>query len=178
MEIIIRGDKLKITDSMHAYIEEKLGKLEKYLKNSDEIRANVIVKVKNHEQRVEITIPLKTYIVRAEETKDDFYAAVDKALDTLERQIRKNKTRLMSKQGKTNHDFDISVIETEPEKETEDKKIVKRKTVEVKPMDEEEAILQMELLGHQFYMYKDSNTNKTAVVYQRNDGNYGVIESE
>ena len=178
MEIIIRGDKLKITDSMHAYIEEKLGKLEKYLKNSDEIRANVIVKVKNHEQRVEITIPLKTYIVRAEETKDDFYAAVDKALDTLERQIRKNKTRLMSKQGKTNHDFDMSVIETEPEKETEEKKIVKRKSVEVKPMDEEEAILQMELLGHQFYMYKDSNTNKTAVVYQRNDGNYGVIESE
>ena len=178
MEIIIRGDKLKITDSMHAYIEEKLGKLEKYLKNSDEIRANVIVKVKNHEQRVEITIPLKTYIVRAEETKDDFYAAVDKALDTLERQIRKNKTRLMSKQGKTNHDFDMSVIETEKDTETEEKKIVKRKTVEVKPMDEEAAILQMELLGHQFYMYKDSNTNKTAVVYQRNDGNYGVIESE
>ena len=178
MEIIIRGDKLKITDSMHAYIEEKLGKLEKYLKNSDEIRANVIVKVKNHEQRVEITIPLKTYIVRAEETKDDFYAAVDKALDTLERQIRKNKTRIMSKQGKTNHDFDMSVIETEKDTETEEKKIVKRKTVEVKPMDEEEAILQMELLGHQFYMYKDSNTNKTAVVYQRNDGNYGVIESE
>lgn len=178
MEIIIRGDKLKITDSMHAYIEEKLGKLEKYLKNSDEIRANVIVKVKNHEQRVEITIPLKTYIVRAEEIKDDFYAAVDKALDTLERQIRKNKTRLISKQGKINHDFDISVIETETEKETEEKKIVKRKTVEVKPMDEEEAILQMELLGHQFYMYKDSNTNKTAVVYQRKDGNYGVIESE
>ncbi len=178
MEIIIRGDKLKITDSMHTYIEEKLGKLEKYLKNSDGIRANVIVKVKNHEQRVEITIPLKTYILRAEETKDDFYAAVDKALDTLERQIRKNKTRLMSKQGKINHDFDMSVIETEFEKGTEEKKIVKRKTVEVKPMDEEEAILQMELLGHQFYMYKDSNTNKTAVVYQRKDGNYGVIESE
>lgn len=176
MEIIIRGDKLKITDSMHAYIEEKLGKLEKYLKNSEEIRANVIVKVKNHEQRVEITIPLKTYIIRAEETKKDFYAAIDKALDTLERQIRKNKTRIMSKQGKTSYDFDMSVIETE--KETEEKKIVKRKSVEVKPMDEEEAILQMELLGHQFYMYKDSNTNKTAVVYKRNDGNYGVIESD
>ena len=176
MEIIIRGDTIKITDSMRAYIEEKLGKLEKYLKNSEEIRANVIVKVKNHEQRVEITIPLKTYIIRAEETKNDFYAAVDKALDTLERQIRKNKTRIMSKQGKTSHDYDMSVIEKK--KETEEKKIVKRKSVEVKPMDEEEAILQMELLGHQFYMYKDSNTNKTAVVYQRNDGNYGVIESE
>lgn len=178
MEIIIRGDKLKITDSMHNYIEEKLGKLEKYLKNSDEIRANVIVKVKNHEQRVEITIPLKTYIVRAEETKDDFYAAVDKALDTLERQIRKNKTRMMSKQVKTNFDFDISEIEQEIEKEQEEKKIVKRKTVEVKPMNEEEAILQMELLGHEFYMYKDSESGKSAVVYKRKDGNYGVIESE
>lgn len=176
MEIIIRGDKLKITDSMHDYIEEKLGKLEKYLKNSDEIRANVIVKVKNHEQRVEITIPLKTYIVRAEETKDDFYAAVDKALDTLERQIRKNKTRMMSKQVKTNFDFDISEIEQEIEKE--EKKVVKRKTVEVKPMNEEEAILQMELLGHEFYMYKDSESGKSAVVYKRKDGNYGVIESE
>lgn len=178
MEIIIRGDKLKITDSMHNYIEEKLRKLEKYLKNSDEIRANVIVKVKNHEQRVEITIPLKTYIVRAEETKDDFYAAVDKALDTLERQIRKNKTRMMSKQVKTNFDFDISKIEQEIEKEQEEKKIVKRKTVEVKPMNEEEAILQMELLGHEFYMYKDSESEKSAVVYKRKDGNYGVIESE
>lgn len=178
MEIIIRGDKLKITDSMHNYIEEKLGKLEKYLKNSDEIRANVIVKVKNHEQRVEITIPLKTYIVRAEETKDDFYAAVDKALDTLERQIRKNKTRMMSKQVKTNFDFDISEIEQEIEKEQEEKKVVKRKTVEVKPMNEEETILQMELLGHEFYMYKDSESGKSAVVYKRKDGNYGVIESE
>ena len=176
MEIIIRGDKLKITDSMHAYIEEKLGKLEKYLKNSEEIRANVIVKVKNHEQRVEITIPLKAYIIRAEETKDDFYAAVDKALDTLERQIRKNKTRMMSKQVKTSFDFDINEIEQEIEKE--EKKIVKRKTVEVKPMNEEEAILQMELLGHEFYMYKDSESGKSAVVYKRKDGNYGVIESE
>ena len=175
MEFIIRGDKLKITDAMNDYIEEKLGKLEKYLKNSDDVRVNVIVKVKNHEQRVEITIPLKTYILRSEETKDDFYAAVDKAVDKLERQIRKNKTRMMSKQVKTNIDFDMSVIE--PEKEDE-KKILKRKVVEVKPMNEEEAILQMELLGHQFYMYKDSESEKTAVVYKRTDGNYGVLEAE
>ena len=175
MEFIIRGDKLKITDAMNDYIEEKLGKLDKYLKNSDDVRVNVIVKVKNHEQRVEITIPLKTYILRSEETKDDFYAAVDKAVDKLERQIRKNKTRMMSKQVKTNIDFDMSVIE--PEKEDE-KKILKRKVVEVKQMNEEEAILQMELLGHQFYMYKDSESEKTAVVYKRTDGNYGVLEAE
>ena len=174
MEFIIRGDKLKITDAMNDYIEEKLGKLEKYLKNSDNVRVNVIVKGKNHEQRVEITIPLKAYILRSEETRDDFYTAVDKAVDKLERQIRKNKTR-MSKQTKTEMDFDISEIENEQEEEN---KILKRKVVEVKPMNEEEAIIQMELLGHQFYMYKDSETNKYAVVYKRADGNYGILESE
>lgn len=176
MEIIIHGDKLKVTDAMKEYIEEKLEKLNKYLENSENVRASVIVKVKNHEQRVEITIPLKAFILRSEESKDDFYAAVDKTIDKLERQIRKNKTRIMSKQVKTNKDFSMSAFADE--EESDDKKILKRKKVEVKPMNEEEAILQMELLGHQFYMYKDSDTDQVAVVYKRTDGNYGVIESE
>lgn len=176
MEIIIRGDKMKITEAMNNYINEKLGRLEKYLENSDTVRANVIVKVRNHEQKVEITIPLKSYILRSEETKEDFYAAVDKTIDKLERQVRKNKTRLMSKKVKPSYDFNFSKIEVAEEKE--DHKVVKRKTVEVKPMNEEEAILQMELLGHQFYMFKDSDTDKDAVVYKRNDGNYGLIESD
>ena len=176
MEIKIRGEKLKITDSMKEYVEEKIGKLDKYLENSDNVYANVIVKVRGHEQTVEITIPLKSFILRSEETNDDFYAAVDITIDKLERQVRKNKTRLMSKQVKPSYDFNFASIEEEEEKETN--KVVKRKTIEVKPMNEEEAILQMELLGHQFYMYKDSETNAPCVVYKRNDGNYGVIESE
>ena len=177
MEIIIHGDKLKITDAMNDYIEEKLAKLNKYLENGDRVRANVIVKVKNHEQRVEITIPMKSFILRSEETKDDFYAAVDKAVDKLERQIRKNKTRMMSKQVKVNYEFNFSEIE-EDDDDVKENKILKRKKVEVKPMNEDEPIIQMELLGHQFYMYMDSETNKPAVVYKRNDGNYGIIESE
>lgn len=176
MEIIIHGDKLKVTDSMKEYIKEKLNKLNKYLENSDNVRASVIVKVKNHEQRVEITIPLKAYILRSEESKDDFYAAVDKTVDKLERQIRKNKTRIMAKQGRTNRDFAIS--EFEKEDLSDERKILKRKKVEVKPMNEEEAILQMELLGHQFYMYKDRDTSEMMVVYKRTDGNYGIIEPE
>ena len=178
MEIIIHGDKVKVTKAMSDYIEEKLQRLDKYLENSENVRASVIVKVKNHEQRVEITIPLKSFILRSEETKDDFYAAVDKTIDKLERQVRKNKTRLMSKKVKQSYDFNFDSIVLDKDEEKEDKKIVKRKTIEVKPMNEEEAILQMELLGHQFYMYKDSETNNPAVVYKRNDSNYGVIESE
>ena len=178
MEIIIHGDKMKVTKAMSDYIKEKLEKLDKYLENSDNVRANVIVKVKNHEQIVEITIPLKSFILRSEETNEDFYASVDKTIDKLERQIRKNKTKLMSRQEKPSYDFNFTKIDFEEEKEEDEHKIVRRKQVEVKPMNEEEAILQMELLGHQFYMFKDADTNKPAVVYKRKDENYGIIESE
>ena len=178
MEIKIHGDKIKITKAMKDYIIEKLDKLNKYLENSENVRANVIVKVKNHEQTVEITIPLKSFILRSEETQEDFYAAVDKTIDKLERQIRKNKTKLMSRKDKPSYDFDFSKVVLEDEEKEEEHKIVKRKSIEVKPMNEEEAILQMELINHQFYMYKDADTNKPTVVYKRNDGNYGLIESE
>ena len=177
MEIQIRGEKIKITEAMHDYVVEKIGKLDKYLENSENVHAHVIVKVKGHEDTVEITIPLKSFILRSEETQEDFYAAVDKTIDKLERQVRKNKTRLMSKKVQPSYDFNFDSIELDAE-EKEKNKIVKRKTIEVKPMNEEEAILQMELLGHQFYMYKDSETNAPCVVYKRTDGNYGVIESE
>jgi putative sigma-54 modulation protein len=163
---------------MKAYIEEKLGRLDKYLENSDDIRANVIVKVKGHLQTMEITIPLKSSILRSEETQEDFYAAVDKTIDKLERQVRKNKTRLMTKHEKASYDFNFDSIVVDKKEEKEDHKVVKRKTIEVKPMSEEEAILQMDLLGHQFFMYKDSETMEIAVVYKRKDGNYGVLESE
>ena len=173
MEFIIRGDKIKITDAMKSYIEEKLGKLDKYLKNAEDIRAKVIVKSDKKNQRVEVTIPLKSYILRSEEGNADFYAAVDKTIDKLERQIRKNKTRLATK--KTNAiDFTIDAIEPVQG----EKKIIKRKTIEVKPMDEDEAILQMELLGHDFFMYHDSETGKAAVVYRRKDKDYGLITEE
>ncbi len=176
MEIIIRGDKIKVTDAMKDYIEEKIGKVNKYIENSDNYRATVVVKEKGHLQIVEVTIPLKSFILRSEETQEDFHAAVDKTVDKLERQIRKNKTKIMAKQAKT-YDFSFAEIPDYVEEE-EEREIIKRKKIEVKPMDEEEAIIQMELLNHQFYMYKDSDTNKYAVVYKRKDGGYGVIESE
>lgn len=173
MEFIIRGDKITITESMKNYIEEKLGKLDKYLKNTDEVRVKVIVKSDKKNHKVEVTIPLKSYILRSEESNADFYAAVDKTIDKLERQIRKNKTRLATK--KTNAiEFTIDAIEPV----RGEKKITKRKTIEVKPMDEDEAILQMELLGHDFFMYHDSETGKASVVYKRKDKDYGLITEE
>ncbi len=172
MEFIIRGDKIKVTDSMKNYIEEKIGKLEKYLENSNDIRVNVVVKIRGNTQIVEVTIPFRSIILRSEESQSDFYKAVDKAIDKLERQIRKNKTKL-SKQHKIN-----IKVDTEYEEEKSQSEIIKRKTISVKPMNEEEAILQMELLDHEFYMYIDSDSNKSCVVYKRKDGNYGIITTE
>ena len=176
MNISIRGSKLEITEAMKEYATEKLKKLEKYVENPESVNATVIVKIPNRLHKVEITIPLKTIILRAEEEKEDFYSAIDILIDKLERQIRKNKTRLQTKKIKEAKEFAFDYIASIPEEE--DKKILKRKKIEAKPMDEEEAILQMELLGHQFYLYKDIQTNQIMVVYKRKDGNYGIIEAE
>lgn len=175
MEILIRGDKLKVTQAMNDYVIEKLMRLEKYIENNGNVRANVVIKVKNHEQKVEVTIPLKKFILRAEETQEDIYAAIDVIVDKIERQIRKNKTKLQSKKLKDSKDFLTEVID---EADEEDNNIVKRKKIEVKPMSEEEAMIQMDLLGHNFYLFKDSSTLKPTLVYRREDGNYGVIETE
>lgn len=173
MEIKIRGEKLKITDAMRDYVEEKIGKLDKYLENSENVYANVIVKVKGHQETVEITIPLKSFILRSEETNEDFYAAVDKTIDKLERQIRKNKTKARKnlKQVVVFNDFEVS------NEEDIDEVIVKRKTIDAKPMSEEEAILQMELIGHDFFLFKNDKTDSLCVVYKRKDNGYGILEA-
>ena len=117
---------------------------------------------------------------KIEVTKADLYAAIDVVSDKLERQIRKNKTKLLSKKMKEKFSKELmyDAIDVLEDEKDENLKIVKRKNVEVKPMSEEEAILQMELLEHQFYIFKDAETNKVAVVYKRKEGNYGIIESE
>ena len=182
MEIFVRGkNNIKVTDAIESYVKEKLSKLETYLGDSENIKANVIINVHGRSQKVEVTIPLKNFILRAEDVQEDLYAAIDTVADKLQRQIRKNKTKLASKKMKTVavQDFVFDKIEDiEEDEEEKDEKIVKRKKVEVKPMSEEEAILQMELLGHQFYIFKDAETLKPTLVYKRKEGNYGIIETE
>ena len=172
MEILIRGNKVDITDSMSSYVKEKLAKLDKYM-NTDSVKANVLVKVRNYSQKVEVTIPLNTLILRAEEEQQDFYSAVDLVVSKLERQIRKNKDKLIKKEKKGIKEINVDdIIPIE-----NDEKVIKRKKIDIKPMNEEEAILQMELLGHNFYLYRDADTNAACVIYKRLDGGYGIIES-
>ena len=176
MKMNIRGSKIKITSAINDYIANKIGKLDKYLENPNEITANVVVKVKGKNQTVEVTIPMKKFILRAEDTHNDLYAAIDLVSEKLERQIRKNKTRMKKKVSKELIDFNVDFkIEKE---ENENGKIVKRKLIETKPMNEEEAILQMNLLGHDFFVFTNEATNQINILYRRKDTNYGIIETK
>lgn len=176
MNIYIRGEKLEITDAMKSYAKEKLERLSKYVKDSD-VNANLLFKINGIKQKLEVTIPLKNFTLRVEEVGNDFYAVVDTAVDKLERQIRKNKTRLENKQTKSKVDFDFMSFDEKDEENAN--KIVRRKQVELKPMDEEEAILQMELLGHDFYVFKNIDKDgKISVLYRRKNNDYGIIEEE
>lgn len=177
MKYNIRGDKMEITEAIGNYVETKLNRLSRYFKE-DEILANVLLKVRGNSQIIEVTIPTDKFILRSEEEDKDLYAAIDLVTDKLERQIRKNKTRL-NKQNSINKlkEFNFDYEMTDSEEEEEEEVIVKRKNIEMKPMDEEEAILEMELLGHEFFVYKDMHTGKINVLYKRKDGDYGLIET-
>ena len=174
MKCTIRGEKIKVTSAINNYVEEKLSILDKYFKR-DDVDANVLIKLKGKKQAIEVTIPYDKRTLRSEENQDDLYAAIDLVIDKLERQIRKTKTKIKKQTKKTesfiNFDYDVT------KEEKKENKIVKRKQLEMKPMDEEEAILQLELLGHDFFIYKDNHTNNINVLYKRKDGNYGVIET-
>ena len=176
MNIIIRGEKLEVTDAIKSYAEEKVGKLGRYLENADSLEAHVLVKVTNKDQKIEVTIPLTNGILRAEDREDDLYAAIDKVIEKIERQIRKNKTKIQSRKMKVAKDINFDYVEED--EDVEEFNVVRRKKIDVKPMSEEEAILQMELLGHQFYLFKDAETMKPTLVYKRKDNQYGVIETD
>ncbi|MEG0909007.1 MAG: ribosome-associated translation inhibitor RaiA [Bacilli bacterium] len=177
MEFTIRGKNLEVTDSIKTYIKEKIGKLDKYFENPKKLTATVLISVKNNEQTVEVTIPAKKIILRAEEGNKDLYASIDLVSEKMERQIRKNKTKMNNKKNKKI----IQELNFTQEKENEENNesfIVKRKKIEMKPMNEEEAILQMELIGHEFFIFKNEETGNDSVVYRRKDGNYGLIDTK
>lgn len=174
MKLNIRGEKLTVTQSMKAYVTEKLSKMDKYFENPENINTNVLIRVKGLEQIIEVTALTKRFTLRAEESNEDFYAAVDLVINKLEKQIRKNKDRLNNKYkniDKLDFNFDYDLEEDEQSNPV----IVKRKNISMKPMDEEEAILQIELLNHDFFVFKNIDEECVSVLYKRKDNNYGII---
>ena len=176
MRIDIRGDKVKVTDAIKKQITEKLGKLDQYFENPEELKAYVVIRVKNKEQTIEVTIPTPKFTLRSETSEEDLYAAIDLTIDKLERQIRKNKTK-MRRKFKDVLQYEMMNDLPEEEEEETNSKIVRRKTIELRPMDEEESILQMELIEHDFFIFKNVDTDNVAVLYKRKDGSYGIINT-
>jgi putative sigma-54 modulation protein len=173
MKINIRGDKVTVTKAIKDQVENKLMKLEKYFENPDAITAHVNIKINNLSQIIEVTIPTKKFTIRAEDSNEDLYAAIDLVVDKIERQIRKNKTKIKNKYKNTVN-LDLN-LELDSEEVEEANKIIKRKDMEMKPMDEEEALIQAELLGHDFFIFKNLDEECVSVLYKRKDSSYGII---
>ena len=170
MKFEIIGKNVSITEAMRNKIEGKLSNLEKYFMIDENTKARVLVRTYPNSQKVEVTIPLKFGIIRAEEIHEDMYAAVDLVMDKLEDQIRRQKTRLNRFERK-------SLAEAFIEDAAEEDIPVKTKSIELSEMSLDEAIMNMELIGHSFYAYLDEETGEVSIVYRRNDGGYGVIET-
>lgn len=176
MKITLRGKNIEITEAIEEKVSEKLSKLDKYFIVSENVEAKVLVRTYPYGQKIEVTIPTEYVLLRAEVVDQDLYNAIDLVIDKLEGQIRKYKTRLNRKSKDNKLAFNLASIE--PLEEEEEDVLVKTKTITPKPMDMEEAILQMELIGHSFFVYRDTETDAISIVYRRNDGDYGLIETE
>lgn len=174
MNIQVRGDHLDITDALQDYVEKKIGRLEKYFDMPAKNEVQVTLSVEKDTHTVEVTMPIGGVILRAEEKSPDMYASIDLVAEKLEKQIEKHKTKLnrrFRQEGIRTYfkDTGSAAVADDPE-------VVRVKRFAVKPMPIEEAILQMDLLGHDFFVFSNAETDEVNVVYKRKDGQYGLIE--
>lgn len=172
MKVTVIAKNMELTDALKEIVQKKISKLEKYFEKNVEAKATL--SVQKNRQIIEVTIPFNGVILRGEESTSDMYKSLDLVEDKLERQIRKQKTRLSRKHGGS---VRFGEIDVKPIEEDEGQ-LVKVKKFGVKPMNSEEAILQMDLLGHNFFVYQDADSSRVNVVYKRKDGDYGLLEPE
>lgn len=177
MKVIVSGRNVVVTDALRNSVESKITKLERYFNKDAEAQATL--SVEKQRQIIEVTIPINGSILRAEESTDDMYTSIDKVVDKLTRQLRKHKTKLENNRV---NKFETIRFENIPSNKEDDDsfepRIVKTKRFAIKPMSSEEAVLQMELIGHNFFVYTNADTDEVNVVYKRKDGHYGLIEPE
>lgn len=176
MQIIVKGKNIEVSDALQKYAEKKVAKVEKFFARG-RIEAEATLGSERGIHSVDLTVKVGGLLLRGEEKSDDMYASIDGAVDKIERQIRKYKTRI----GRRLHTGEAQLSEAimhSPENEEAEARIVRTKRFAVKPMSVEEAAMQMDLLGHDFYVFANSETDEVNVIYRRRDGNYGLIEPE
>ena len=174
MKFIIIGRNIDITEGLKSAVQEKLGKLERYFTPETEI--HVTLSVEKDRQKIEVTIPVKGNIIRSEQVSSDMYVSIDLVEEVIERQLRKYKTKIVNQQ-QAGGNFQKEFVEDEF-LEDEEVKIIRTKKFGIKPMYSEDACVQMELLGHNFYVFRNAETDEVNVVYKRKGNTYGLIEPE
>ena len=174
MRFIITGRNIDVTEGLKSAVEEKLGKLDRFF--APETEVNVTLSVEKERQKIEVTIPVKGNIIRSEQVSSDMYVSIDLVEEVIERQLKKYKNKIVSKQQNAAA-FAQEFVDKDYDDE-DDVKIIRTKRFGIKPMDPEEACVQMELLGHNFYVFFNSETEEVNVVYKRKGNTYGLIEPE
>lgn len=186
MKYNVRGQRLEVTDALREYAEKKLSRLERYFETPPQSDVNVTLSVTKGQQTVEVSIPLPGVLLRAEVKSEDMYASIDSVVDKLERQIRKHKTKINRKFRQTGseriffkEDAGVAASVAAPAADEEEVfELVRTKRFSMKPMDVDEAILRMNMVGHSFFVFSNAETKEVNVVYRRNDGKYGLIEAQ
>ena len=174
MNYIISGKNIEVTDGLRAAVQDKLGRLEKYF--AADTDAQVTFSVEKERQKIEVTIPMKGHIIRAEQVSDDMYVSIDLVVDLIDRQVTKHRKKLIDKEQNAAY-LNDSFVDEDVE-DDDDIKIVRTKKFAVKPMYPEDACIQMDLLGHSFYVFRNAETDEVNVVYKRKGGAYGLIEPQ
>ena len=174
MKFIIIGRNIDVTEGLKSAVQEKLGKLERYVTPETEI--HVTLSVEKDRQKIEVTIPVKGNIIRSEQVSSDMYVSIDLVEEVIERQLRKYKTKIVNQQ-QAGGNFQKEFVEDEF-LEDEEVNIIRTKKFGIKPMYPEDACVQMELLGHNFYVFRNAETDEVNVVYKRKGNTYGLIEPE
>ena len=176
MRITITGRNIELTQGLKDAVEDKLNKLEKYF--TPETEVYVTLSVEKERQKIEVTIPIKGHVIRSEQVSTDMYVSIDLVEEIIEKQLKKYRTRLTSKKLNAAENFKQEFIETAEEVEEEEVKIVRSKKFGMKPMYPEDACIQMELSGHDFFVFRNAETDEVNVVYKRKGNTYGLIEPE
>ena len=175
MKFIISGKNIDITEGLKSAIEDKIGKLEKYFTPDTEV--HVTLSVEKERQKIEVTIPMKGHIIRAEQVSDDMYVSIDMVAEIIERQVVRYKKKIIDQNQDAAY-FQNQFLEEEDDDEFDEIQIIRSKRFAVKPMYPEDACVQMELLGHNFYVFRNAETDEVNVVYKRKGNTYGLIEPE
>ncbi|MBQ3665724.1 MAG: ribosome-associated translation inhibitor RaiA [Lachnospiraceae bacterium] len=174
MRYVITGRNIDVTEGLRNAVQDKIGKLERYFTADTEV--HVTLSVEKERQKIEVTIPVKGNIIRSEQVSSDMYVSIDLVEEIIERQLKKYKNKIVDKQ-QSRESFNQEFIDRDYD-EDDSIKIIRTKRFGIKPMDPEEACVQMELLGHNFYVFSNSETDEVNVVYKRKGNTYGLIEPE